>query len=97
MAHQELPSGVEISATVSGAFGEILTPDALEFIATLAREFDDRRHSVLETRKQVLADIDGGKFPDFSPETSQIRESDWTAAPVPDDLQDRRVEIIPVR
>lgn len=93
MAHQELPSGVEITATASGAFGEILTPDALAFIATLAREFDDRRHSVLETRKQVQADIDGGKFPDFSPETRQIRESDWTAAPVPDDLQDRRVEI----
>ena len=86
-------SGIEIKAPTNESFKEILTPDVLEFIATLAREFDDRRHDVLERRKQLQADIDSGKFPDFDNETRDIRESDWKAAPIPADLQDRRVEI----
>jgi malate synthase len=39
------------------------------------------------------AEIDAGKFPDFLPETADIREGNWTVAPIPADLLDRRVEI----
>lgn len=94
MAEKDLhQNGVEITAPITDAFREILTPGAVDFVAGLARQFEDRRQEVLQKRKQFQADIDSGKFPDFFPETREIRDSDWTAAPIPDDLQDRRVEI----
>jgi malate synthase len=85
--------GIEITAPVPEPFREILTPDAVSFVAELAREFEDRRKTILENRKAVQAEIDGGNFPGFPEETREIRESEWTAAPLPEDLQDRRVEI----
>ena len=85
--------GIEVIGPVSDAFKQILTPEALQFVGALAREFEPRRQELLERRKAVQKDIDSGKFPDFLPETQQIRESDWKVAPVPADLRDRRVEI----
>ncbi|MDX1763093.1 MAG: malate synthase A [bacterium] len=85
--------GVEIIGPVTQAFSEVLTPEALRFVRDLAREFGPRRLELLERRKEVQARIDGGTLPDFLQETREIREGDWRAAPVPDDLQDRRVEI----
>ena len=85
--------GIEIKAPVTEPFKEILTPEALLFVADLAREFDGRRQQILEDRKKVQAEIDNGNFPGFPEETREIRESEWTAAPLPEDLQDRRVEI----
>jgi malate synthase len=85
--------GAIIKAPVTDSFKTILTPEALYFIASLAREFEDRRRGLLERRKQVQADIDRGMFPDFPEETRDIREGDWKAAPIPADLLDRRVEI----
>jgi len=93
MAESTQKSGIDIKAPVAGAFKEILTPAALDFVAALAREFDERRHSILEGRKKVQAEIDNHNFPGFPKETREIRESDWQCAPVPADLQDRRVEI----
>ncbi len=87
------PSDIVIKAPVSKKFEEILTPGALEFVAALGREFDDRRRELLDRRMKVQADIDRGKFPDFLEETRQIREGNWKAAPIPTDLLDRRVEI----
>ena len=86
-------SGVDVKAPVTQAFREILTADALGFVATLAREFEDRRQQVLQLRQRRQAEIDNGKFPDFLEETRHIRESDWKAATIPPDLWDRRVEI----
>ncbi len=86
-------SGIEIKAPVPEPFKNILTPEALSFIAALAREFEAPRQRILENRKKVQAEIDSGRFPDFFEETRTIRESDWKAAPLPPDLQDRRVEI----
>ncbi len=85
--------GVEITGPVSPTFAEILTPDALGFVATLAREFEGRREQLLQARAERQARIDAGQLPDFLPETAAIRQSDWTIAPTPADLQDRRVEI----
>ncbi len=88
-----IPAGVEIQATVSPDFGQILTPQALQFVAKLDREFRQRRAKLLKKRVDRQAAIDAGQMPDFLPETESIRQRDWTIAPVPDDLQDRRVEI----
>jgi malate synthase len=71
----------------------ILTAEALAFVELLHREFNPRREELLARREEVKRDLDGGKLPDFLPETKKIRESDWTVAPIPKDLLDRRVEI----
>lgn len=87
------PGNIEVIAPVSAEFAEILTPDALNFVAALVRAFGPRREELLQRREQRQAEIDAGKLPDFLPETEQIRQGDWTIAPEPADLQDRRVEI----
>jgi len=84
---------LEITANVSPEFGEILTPEALAFVAKLERAFGQRRRDLLQQRDERQAEIDAGQMPDFLPETAVIRTSDWTVAPIPADLQDRRVEI----
>jgi malate synthase len=85
--------GVEINAPIPNEFAEILTPEAVAFVAKLSREFGGRVDEILEKRKEFQQRIDAGEMPDFLSETNDIRESDWRVAPVPDDLQDRRVEI----
>jgi malate synthase len=86
-------SGIEIKAQVNDTQAEILTPEALRFLTSLAGEFDARRLQLLAKREVRQAEIDAGKFPDFLPETAEIRAADWTVAPIPADLLDRRVEI----
>ncbi|MGI8825721.1 MAG: malate synthase A [Chloroflexota bacterium] len=87
------PEGVEINAPISKEYSEILTPEAVSFVAKLHREFNPRRVELLQRRQDVQRQIDDGKLPDFLPETKQIRQGAWSVAPVPHDLQDRRVEI----
>jgi malate synthase len=87
------PGNIEVIAPVSAEFAEILTPDALNFVGALVRAFGSRREELLQQRAQRQAEIDAGKLPDFLPETEHIRQGDWTIAPEPADLQDRRVEI----
>jgi len=85
--------GVAVTGFVPTEFNQVLTPAALAFVARLEREFGRRRHEVLRKRLARQAEIDAGKMPDFLPETAYIRKSEWTVAPIPADLQDRRVEI----
>jgi malate synthase len=85
--------GVELRAPVPERGEEILTREALAFVAELQRRFDPRRKELLRSRAERQARIDAGELPDFLPETREIREADWRVAPVPADLQDRRVEI----
>jgi malate synthase len=89
----EYPRGVEILGEVKPGYEEILTPEALSFVAKLVREFDGRRQELLQRRVERQAEIDAGKLPDFLPETEHIRKGDWKVASIPADLQDRRVEI----
>jgi malate synthase len=86
--------GLKITGPVSPEFAEILTPEALNFVALLAREFSGRREALLQKRAERQAQIDAGHLPDFLPETAAIRsDASWTISPTPSDLQDRRVEI----
>jgi malate synthase len=84
---------LQINAPVSPAYAEILTPEARRFVASLANEFDSRRLDLLARRQQRQSELDAGHFPDFLTETAEIRLSEWTVAPIPHDLIDRRVEI----
>ncbi len=90
---RQLPAGLEITVPVNDAYWEILTPEALDFFVTLQREFGPRRLQLLDARLDRQARWDGGDLPDFLPETKQVRDGDWTVAPLPDSLADRRVEI----
>ncbi|MBV9280610.1 MAG: malate synthase A [Chloroflexi bacterium] len=90
---RQYPEGVEVSGPVSDEFAQILTPDALAFVARLSRAFEARRQELLQRRQEVQRQIDEGQMPDFLPETRDIREGTWTVAPLPADLRDRRVEI----
>jgi len=87
--HQEL----EILGPVSEHQAEILSPEALEFLTALHREFNPRRIRLLKQRQLRQEAIDRGEMPRFLPETQDIREGDWHVLPVPEDLQNRRVEI----
>ncbi|RMG73355.1 MAG: malate synthase A [Bacteroidetes bacterium] len=87
------PTGVDLRGGLSPAQAEILSADALAFIVALQRRFNARRLALLEARASRKARLQAGELPTFLPETRCIRESDWKVAPVPADLQDRRVEI----
>ncbi|WP_288481958.1 malate synthase A [uncultured Deinococcus sp.] len=93
MTDSALPAGMQISAPVSAAQAEILTPEALAFVAELHRRFDSRRRELLAAREARQARLDAGELPDFLPETREVREGDWAISPLPQDLRDRRVEI----
>jgi malate synthase len=84
---------VKLKGPVTGRAGEVLTPDALEFVASLQREFGDRRLELLRLRDERQARLDAGESPTFLSQTQSVRESDWKVAPAPKDLQNRRVEI----
>jgi malate synthase len=71
----------------------VLTDDALAFVGALHERFEPRRRELLAARAERRARIAAGAGLDFLPETQAIREGDWSAAPAPADLQDRRVEI----
>jgi malate synthase len=85
--------GIEISGRITPEYAQILTPEAVAFAAKLQRAFGGRRTELLARRAARQAELDAGKRPDFLPETRAVREGDWTCAPIPADILDRRVEI----
>ena len=76
-----------------GRSTEVLTPEALAFVARLQREFGERRIELLHKRDERQARLDAGEMPQFLSETKSVRTSEWKVAKAPKDLQDRRVEI----
>ena len=93
MKSLELPAGVELLAPAAEHHAPMLAPEALEFLATLHREFNPRRLELLAQRKLRQQTLDRGEMPGFLPETAPVREGNWRVLPVPLDLQNRRVEI----
>jgi malate synthase len=89
----EMLPGVVVHTEVPTRFAEVLTPAALQFAVDLQREFNPTRKHLLTAREARQQRLDAGERPDFLPETKAIRESQWTVAPLPADLLDRRVEI----
>jgi malate synthase len=85
--------GLTIPASVSGEYLRILTPEALKFLTKLARNFENRRRELLARRIVRQEELNRGALPDFLPETADVRAADWTVAPIPTDLLDRRAEI----
>src|SRR5215831_14313974 len=93
MSTSSFGPGVEITGRITPEYAQILTPEAVAFAAKLQRAFGGRRNELLALRATRQAEFDAGKMPDFLPGTRAVREGDWTCAPIPDDIVDRRVEI----
>src|SRR6266542_3755561 len=87
------PDGVDVLGPTEPRFDEILTEEALAFVAGLQREFGGRRDELLEARAERQVRLDEGERPDFLEATRSVREADWRVPPAPPDLQDRTVEI----
>lgn len=84
---------LKIVGDITPQVEQVLTPEAVEFLTQLHEKFDDRRKELLTFRAERQKRLDAGEKLDFLPETKHVREGDWTIAPLPEDLQDRRVEI----
>jgi malate synthase len=85
--------GVKIMPSTMTEVAQVLTPEAVAFVAKLEREFGERRRNLLNKRVAKQIEINSGKMPNFLPETEEIRRSYWNVAPCPNHLLDRRVEI----
>ncbi|HZG70933.1 MAG TPA: malate synthase A [Chondromyces sp.] len=86
-------AGIQVKGPIKPGYEEILTPEALQFIEQLERRFGSQRKELLTKRQERQKEFDQGKAPGFLKETEHIRNSDWEISPLPQDLQDRRVEI----
>jgi malate synthase len=85
--------GVEFRGHMPDAAHDILTPEAVRFVASLARRFESTRRELLTARDVRQSELTDGRMPDFLPETASIRQGDWKTAPIPAAIQERRVEI----
>ena len=88
-----MSASVELLAPEPAGASGILTPEALAFVADLHTQFATRRDELLARRAQRAADIAAGAKLGFLPDTAEIRESEWSVASAPADLNDRRAEI----
>ncbi len=93
MNTKQWPPGLEVLGQVTDEQSGILSREALGFLAQLHREFNARRLELLEARRQRQWALDRGELPHWLDETRAVREGGWQVLPVPEDLQDRRVEI----
>lgn len=87
------PERVQVTGEFRPEYAEVLTFAALNFVAELHQQFDPTRRELLARRAARQVELRAGKLPDFLPATQRLREQDWTVAPLPADLLDRRVEI----
>jgi malate synthase len=85
--------GIQVPDKQPNLYDRILTPQALGFVAHLARKYEQRRRDLMKARSERQKRLDAGETFAFLPETRSIRDAEWTIAPIPRDLQDRRVEI----
>src|SRR4051794_36140287 len=94
VASMPRPQGVDLTGPLHERYDEILTPDALGFLAALQREFGSRRDELLRKRAERQEELTRGGTLDFLPDTASVRQDDsWRVARPAPGLEDRRVEI----
>ncbi|NVJ56520.1 MAG: malate synthase A [Vibrionaceae bacterium] len=84
---------LEVTGTLSPEHQAVFPVEAQNFLSTLCAKFAGRIDSLLAAREEKQAAIDAGELPDFLQDTQDIREGSWKILGIPQDLQDRRVEI----
>src|SRR5215471_15784179 len=87
------PLGVQIIGRLKPGYDRVLTPEAVAFVVELQRKFGAERERLLRRRAEIQTRLDHGWKPGLLAETQSVRDGDWTVAPLPKDLLDRRVEI----
>ncbi|ELZ1257911.1 malate synthase A [Vibrio fluvialis] len=96
LAHRQSTTSegmLEVTGTLSSAHQAIFPVEAQTFLSELCAQFASRVDTLLAAREQKQSQIDQGQLPDFLKETQDIREGSWKILGIPQDLQDRRVEI----
>ena len=93
MTASENKPDVLITRIVSEGQEEILTADAVNFLAKLVAEFKPVRDRLLKERAERQTKLDEGGSMDFPTETQSVRDDDWVVAEIPPEAQDRRTEI----
>lgn len=88
-----METAIQLKIKAQSQFEEIFSPDLVEFLVELHRNFNTKRLDLLEERKETQLDFDRKHLPKFLPQTEEIRNGNWRCAPLPKDLLDRRVEI----
>jgi malate synthase len=89
-----MTNAVVVRGPMNDRYDEVLTPEALDFLAELHRRFDGRRRELLQRRTDRFAALSRGGFLDFLAETKAIRDdSSWRVADLAPGLADRRCEI----
>jgi len=88
-----MTSDAEVRGPAVEGSDRVLTPEALAFVAELHRAFDGRRRALIDGRRARQDRFVAGELPDFLSETASVRETDWTVAETPPEIDDRRVEI----
>ena len=83
----------EFSVLSNQSYSEVLTPELLEFLNLLHLEFNQERLELLSKRKQRQEKLDSGVLPWYPTESAELRAKDWVCAPIPKEVEDRRVEI----
>ncbi|EOV6286318.1 malate synthase A [Vibrio parahaemolyticus] len=84
---------LEVTGALAPEHQAIFPVEAQTFLSLLCEKFAGRVEELLEAREEKQALIDAGELPDFLPDTQDIREGSWKILGIPQDLQDRRVEI----
>jgi len=93
MNQQTTRSALEFTRRFTEKESLILTDEAVDFLTELVSHFARSRNKLLQERVVVQQRIDDGFLPGFISETDSIKNGSWTIRGIPDDLQDRRVEI----
>jgi malate synthase len=84
---------MKITGTLTPEFQEIITPEALQFVEQIERTFGQRRRELIEARAERQKKLDAGEWPQFRPDTAEVRAGNWKVGHIPPDLQSRHVEI----
>ncbi|TOB17207.1 malate synthase A [Vibrio parahaemolyticus] len=90
---QQTQGMLEVTGALAPEHQAIFPVEAQTFLSLLCEKFAGRVEELLEAREEMQARIDAGELPDFLPDTQDIREGSWKILGIPQDLQDRRVEI----
>ncbi|HIF6199159.1 TPA: malate synthase A [Vibrio parahaemolyticus] len=90
---QQTQGMLEVTGALAPEHQAIFPVEAQTFLSLLCEKFAGRVEELLEAREEKQARIDAGELPDFLPDTQDIREGSWKILGIPQDLQDRRVEI----
>ncbi|EHK2855684.1 malate synthase A [Vibrio parahaemolyticus] len=90
---QQTQGMLEVTGALAPEHQAIFPVEAQTFLSLLCEKFAGRVEELLEAREEKQALIDAGELPDFLPDTQDIREGSWKILGIPQDLQDRRVEI----